>query len=272
MKGVRPSRPGHPHFTDQLWVLMQRCWDQNPHSRPEVSEVLKVLRGSWVFSRSTTIHPPTLLLPACSDPLPIKLTVYRTPSAPALAIDQQHSSPGHAHNVQHPPSPRHTLQTTPRKSACTNYSSGTSPPDSWSRSAGLEGGGNAGSCDRPHAMTWDSSLEQRGGQRGGRVRRRQPPRSTARSEPSPLPADPSPFNHDKPRWDQAYHDSVRCAGGSGLRLNLTNQGGTTVSRWPSKRDAPHPHENTGYRSGDPSGERYAAPDLEMISRSSVIRA
>ena len=44
--GERPPRPTHQQFTDQLWTLMQRCWDQNPHSRPEVSEVVKVLRGS----------------------------------------------------------------------------------------------------------------------------------------------------------------------------------------------------------------------------------
>jgi len=45
MDGKRPPRPTHQAFTDQLWQLTQRCWDQNPHSRPEVSEVLKVLRG-----------------------------------------------------------------------------------------------------------------------------------------------------------------------------------------------------------------------------------
>ena len=45
MAGGRPPRPTHQQFTDQLWALMQRCWDQNPLSRPEVSEVFKVLRG-----------------------------------------------------------------------------------------------------------------------------------------------------------------------------------------------------------------------------------
>ena len=43
MDGRRPPRPPHPALTDQLWALVQRCWDQNSHSRPEVSEVLKVL-------------------------------------------------------------------------------------------------------------------------------------------------------------------------------------------------------------------------------------
>ena len=44
--GRRPPRPTHQQFTDRLWTLMQRCWDQNPLLRPEVSEVLKVLPGS----------------------------------------------------------------------------------------------------------------------------------------------------------------------------------------------------------------------------------
>jgi len=45
MAGKRPPRPMHQSFTNHLWTLMQRCWDQNPHSRPEVSEVFRVLRG-----------------------------------------------------------------------------------------------------------------------------------------------------------------------------------------------------------------------------------
>ena len=46
MGGKRPSRPTHQNFTDELWTLMQRCWDQDPHLRPDVPGVLKVLRGS----------------------------------------------------------------------------------------------------------------------------------------------------------------------------------------------------------------------------------
>lgn len=45
MNGKRPSRPSHPDFTDELWTLTQRCWDQDPHLRFEVTEVLKVLGG-----------------------------------------------------------------------------------------------------------------------------------------------------------------------------------------------------------------------------------
>ena len=41
VEGKRPSRPTHPTFTDNLWVLMQRCWHQDLHLRPEVSEALE---------------------------------------------------------------------------------------------------------------------------------------------------------------------------------------------------------------------------------------
>lgn len=48
MSGTRPERPTHPDFTTELSVLMERCWNQDPHLRPAVSEVLNVLRGVWV--------------------------------------------------------------------------------------------------------------------------------------------------------------------------------------------------------------------------------
>ena len=50
MAGRRPPRPTHQQFTNQLWNLMQRSWDQDPVSRPEVSEVFKILCGRWVLS------------------------------------------------------------------------------------------------------------------------------------------------------------------------------------------------------------------------------
>lgn len=42
-RGERPPRPTHPTFTDNLWTLMQRCWDDDPHQRPETSQVLEIL-------------------------------------------------------------------------------------------------------------------------------------------------------------------------------------------------------------------------------------
>ena len=44
--GHRPPRPTHPAFTDGLWSLTQRCWDQEARLRPQVLEVLAVLCDS----------------------------------------------------------------------------------------------------------------------------------------------------------------------------------------------------------------------------------
>ena len=45
-QGERPPRPKHPYVTGSLWRLIRRCWDQLPSSRPETSEVAKVLNSS----------------------------------------------------------------------------------------------------------------------------------------------------------------------------------------------------------------------------------
>ena len=45
MRGERPEPPNHPDFTPGLWTLMQRCWSQVPQDRPDMSEVLRVLRN-----------------------------------------------------------------------------------------------------------------------------------------------------------------------------------------------------------------------------------
>ena len=41
----RPPRPTNLTLTDGLWVLVQRCWDQEAHLRPKASEVLRVLHS-----------------------------------------------------------------------------------------------------------------------------------------------------------------------------------------------------------------------------------
>ena len=53
IKGKRPPRPDHPAFTPGLWELMQRCWDQESHSRPEMLQVLQAL-----LSSSVSFSPP----------------------------------------------------------------------------------------------------------------------------------------------------------------------------------------------------------------------
>ena len=45
MSGERPPRPTHNNLTNELWALVQKCWNQDPHLRPTVSEVLNTLRG-----------------------------------------------------------------------------------------------------------------------------------------------------------------------------------------------------------------------------------
>ena len=48
-EGRHPPRPTHPTLTDSLWTFMRRCWDQDPHLRPEVSEAVQVLLTPSVF-------------------------------------------------------------------------------------------------------------------------------------------------------------------------------------------------------------------------------
>lgn len=48
VRGDRPPRPQHPAFTEHLWTLTRRCWDGDPHLRPEASEVLQALLASSV--------------------------------------------------------------------------------------------------------------------------------------------------------------------------------------------------------------------------------
>jgi len=47
LDGKRPPRPKHPAFTEDLWRLMQNCWDQDPQSRPAVSNVLRSVFRSF---------------------------------------------------------------------------------------------------------------------------------------------------------------------------------------------------------------------------------
>ena len=49
VQGRRPPRPTHPIFTASLWTLMQRCWDSDPHVRPDGSEALQILLTLSVF-------------------------------------------------------------------------------------------------------------------------------------------------------------------------------------------------------------------------------
>ena len=64
----RPERPTNPNLTDELWELMEHCWNQDPHLRPEMSVVLGILHGSSVLlsSQGPVTHSPD---PCAATPL-----------------------------------------------------------------------------------------------------------------------------------------------------------------------------------------------------------
>ena len=51
--GERPERHTHTDLTDNIWSLMEQCWDHYPWNRPKISSVLGILRDWFVlfFSR-----------------------------------------------------------------------------------------------------------------------------------------------------------------------------------------------------------------------------
>lgn len=59
MRGDRPQRPTHPACSDELWALVQRCWNRDPHLRPEVSEVFQVLPSSILDKLRRLYEPGT---------------------------------------------------------------------------------------------------------------------------------------------------------------------------------------------------------------------
>ena len=44
--GGRPPRPADPAVPDQLWQLMQECWNEDPQLRPTPEEVLLALEST----------------------------------------------------------------------------------------------------------------------------------------------------------------------------------------------------------------------------------
>ena len=49
--GERPKRPKDPVLIDGLWDLTQRCLDQNPRRRPEISEIVRYLQGDLILQK-----------------------------------------------------------------------------------------------------------------------------------------------------------------------------------------------------------------------------
>ena len=70
VEGKRPERPqgvGEAWFTDDVWEILERCWTQQPESRPSIKDVLQCLGKA---SRSWIPPPPwvTAGAPATDSP------------------------------------------------------------------------------------------------------------------------------------------------------------------------------------------------------------
>jgi len=49
MKGRRPQRPEAAEglgFTDELWIMVERCWQENLDERPEAKEIVDCLESA----------------------------------------------------------------------------------------------------------------------------------------------------------------------------------------------------------------------------------
>lgn len=49
----RPPRPAR--LDDRIWTLVQRCWDKDPASRPEVGQIVEELEKFEVCMRSISL-------------------------------------------------------------------------------------------------------------------------------------------------------------------------------------------------------------------------
>ena len=48
----RPGRPNHPNFTEPLWALTRKCWNQKPKDRLNIRKVIEVLKELSAFGAS----------------------------------------------------------------------------------------------------------------------------------------------------------------------------------------------------------------------------
>jgi len=65
LKGKRPERPLGGRgmlFTNEIWGILERCWNPTPCDRPRIGDVLECLgnaSGSWVPSQAIASLPKT---------------------------------------------------------------------------------------------------------------------------------------------------------------------------------------------------------------------
>ena len=54
-KGVKPRRPSTPFVTNQLWTFINVCWNDEPTSRPDITEVSKTIQDFLHGNRRHTL-------------------------------------------------------------------------------------------------------------------------------------------------------------------------------------------------------------------------
>ena len=69
IKGERPRRPrgaGRMWFTDEVWGILECCWEPVPGDRPRIGDVLQCLEdASWSWTQPS---PQAILGPPTIDP------------------------------------------------------------------------------------------------------------------------------------------------------------------------------------------------------------
>ncbi|KAF9644868.1 kinase-like protein [Thelephora ganbajun] len=223
--GKRPSRPNHPSFTDELWALIQHCWQQDPHLRLEISEVIKVLCG---------LEPP-----------PIKPSTHE-PASSTPTIGQRRLLVGYQQATSHPPSSHNMVSSssspTPQIfSQRPNYGIDLVSPESRGKSVGVGKSQETRSHNSSQAMMQDLPSdadyyrpgEQQGGQLSAHITRRPSRRDTAQPEPPPLASfNPPHFDLSEPQKDQSRDRVYGNEGGAGKSRtdSPATLGGRNVSR------------------------------------------
>ena len=71
-KILKGERPGRPHgtsgtwFTDEVWGILERCWEPIPDDRPRIEDVLQCLENaSWSWTQPS---PQAISNPLAIDP------------------------------------------------------------------------------------------------------------------------------------------------------------------------------------------------------------
>lgn len=71
LAGRRPPRPAHRCLTNNLWELVERCWNQDPRDRPDISDVILDLRTPTLQHNRTPVPDDTTLPSSRQRKLPI---------------------------------------------------------------------------------------------------------------------------------------------------------------------------------------------------------